>query len=43
MYNRAIKTSKGLYSKKEPATRNVSDVTGEQAKNLLPFLQRAGK
>jgi len=40
---RAIKTSKGLYSKKEPATRNVSDVTGEQAKNLLPFLQRAGK
>jgi len=40
---RALKTSKGLYSKKEPATRHVTDVTGEQAKNLLPFLQRAGK
>lgn len=38
---RASKTGKGLYSKKEPATRHVSEVNGEQSKQLLPFLQRA--
>lgn len=40
---RASKTGKGLYCKKEPVSRHVTDVTGDGAKNLLPFLQRANK
>ncbi|XP_076820174.1 staphylococcal nuclease domain-containing protein 1-like isoform X2 [Clavelina lepadiformis] len=42
---RAIKTGKGVNSKKEPPIHRVADVSGDVAKarQFLPFLQRAGR
>jgi len=40
---RASKTGKGLYCKKEPPVRHVTDVNGDNSKQLFPFLQRSGK
>nr|XP_002128402.1 staphylococcal nuclease domain-containing protein 1 [Ciona intestinalis] len=42
---RAVKTCKGVNSKKEPPIHRVADVSGDvaKAKQFLPFLQRAGK
>nr|CAB3266428.1 staphylococcal nuclease domain-containing protein 1 [Phallusia mammillata] len=42
---RAIKTGKGVNSKKEPPIHRVADVSGDvtKSKQFLPFLQRAGK
>uniref|UniRef100_H2ZBR1 Staphylococcal nuclease domain-containing protein n=2 Tax=Ciona savignyi TaxID=51511 RepID=H2ZBR1_CIOSA len=42
---RAVKTCKGVNSKKEPPIHRVADVSGDvaKAKQFLPFLQRAGR
>lgn len=41
--NQAIKLGNGIHSKKEIPIHRVADVSGDKAKQFLPFLQRAGR
>uniref|UniRef100_A0A646QDV8 Staphylococcal nuclease domain-containing protein 1 n=1 Tax=Hemiscolopendra marginata TaxID=943146 RepID=A0A646QDV8_9MYRI len=43
--NKAMKSKKGIHSKKEAPTHRVADVSGDYttAKQFFPFLQRAGR